>query len=119
MSLPAKCALAHLALLASWPAPLQAHDIYTGVRDRYGVTCCDERDCRPTPYRMTPAGVEMLVDGRWMVVPDYAIQYRTLPGDSGETAGGHWCGFYQGGRIVTHCVILPPNSSALSPRDRP
>jgi hypothetical protein len=37
----------------------------------------------------TAAGVEMLVDGRWIVVPDDTIQYRALDGDNGETAGGH------------------------------
>ena len=44
------------------------------------------------PYRVTPAGVQMLVDGEWIAVPDHVIQYRALPGDTGETAGGHWCG---------------------------
>ncbi len=113
MSVPAKCALASLALLVTWPASSQAHDIYTGVKDRNGVSCCDERDCKPAPYRMTPAGVEMLVDGRWMVVPDDTIQYHVLLGDAGDTAGGHWCGFYLGPQIVTHYAILPPRSSAF------
>ena len=40
------------------------------------------------PYRVTPTGVQMFVDGEWIAVPDYAIQYRALPGDTGETAGG-------------------------------
>jgi hypothetical protein len=34
----------------------------------------------------------MLVDGKWMAVPAETIFYRALPGDTGETAGGHWCG---------------------------
>ena len=119
MSVPAKCALASLALLVTWPASSQAHDIYTGVKDRYGVSCCDERDCKPAPYRMTPAGVEMLVDGRWMVVPDDTIQYRVLAGDTGETGGGHWCGWSTSHGTRTLCTILPPNSAGLSPRGRP
>jgi hypothetical protein len=37
-------------------------------------------------------GVQMYVDDDWFDVPDGSIQYRTLPGDTGETRGGHWCG---------------------------
>ncbi len=54
----------------------------------------------------------MLVDGKWIVVPNETLQYRTLDGDTGETAGGHWCG-RTGAVTVTFCAILPP-SSALS-----
>jgi hypothetical protein len=34
----------------------------------------------------------MFVDGRWIDVPSERIQYRGLLGDTGESAGGHWCG---------------------------
>jgi hypothetical protein len=65
-----------------------------------------------------PTGVQMFVDGDWITVPDYTIQYRALPGDTGETAGGHWCGFVRdrnGGRgeYGTLCAILPPNAAAI------
>ena len=85
-----------------------------------GNSCCNDQDCRPVPYRVTPAGVQMLVHGDWIAVPDHAIQYRALPGDTGETAGGHWCGRNpqngQGDRLdyATHCAILPPNPTAIS-----
>ena len=91
----------------SWPS--QAHDIYMSLVDRDGQTCCHDRDCRPARYRTTAAGVEMLVDGRWIVVPDDTIQYRALNGDTGETAGGHWCGKLEYG--VTYCAVLPPRSA--------
>jgi hypothetical protein len=91
----------------SWPS--QAHDIYMSLVDRDGQTCCHGRDCRPARYRSTAAGVEMLVDGRWIVVPDDPIQYRALNGDTGETAGGHWCGKLEYG--VTYCAVLPPRSA--------
>jgi hypothetical protein len=68
---------------------------------------------------MTPAGVQMFVDGEWIVVPDYTIQYRALLGDMGETDGGHWCGRIRSGRndrmdYTTHCAVLPPNPTAIS-----
>ena len=69
------------------------------------------------PYRVTPTGVQMFVDGEWIAVPDHTIQYRALPGDTGETAGGHWCGDIRrnGYRLdySTHCAILPPNATAI------
>jgi hypothetical protein len=61
----------------------------------------------------------MLVEGRWVDVPPPAIQYRALPGDTGETAGGHWCGAIHENyepnldpTYTTRCAILPPNSGA-------
>jgi hypothetical protein len=73
MSMPTRYVLASLALLVSWSAPSQAHDIYTGLTNRNGRSCCNDRDCRPAPYRVTPAGVEMLVDDKWIAVPDDTI----------------------------------------------
>jgi hypothetical protein len=60
----------------------------------------------------------MFVDGEWIVVPDYMIQYRALPGDTGETAGGHWCGRIQDGNgyrmgYATRCAVLPPNATEI------
>lgn len=96
----------------------EAHDIYPHLKDPWGNSCCDETDCRPAPYRVTPAGVQMLVDGEWIAVPGYTIQYRALSGDTGATGGGHWCGrayrkvddsiFH-----VTQCAVLPPSTAAL------
>jgi hypothetical protein len=58
----------------------------------------------------------MYVYGHWVAVPGNRIQYRALPGDPGETRGGHWCGSghhpYLGPEdYVTRCAILPPNPS--------
>ena len=102
----------------------EGHDIYTGLKDRLGESsCCNETDCRPAHYRVTAAGVDMLLDDEWVHVPNEAIQYRTLHGDAGETNGGHWCGVTslqsyelhpyhpaipQSSRFYTRCVILPP-----------
>jgi hypothetical protein len=104
--------------LLSFEPPADAHDIYSHLRDRSGKSCCDETDCRPAPYRVTPTGVQMFVEGEWIAVPDYTIQYRALLGDTGETDGGHWCGRMQNGQgqrmdYATHCAILPPNPTAI------
>jgi hypothetical protein len=106
-------------LIASMlPSHVQAHDLYSALVDAWGKTCCDDRDCHPVSYRFTARGVQMFVAGQWIDVPPIALQYRTLPGDTGETAGGHWCGSVyrddEFGNIVytTRCAILPPNSAS-------
>jgi hypothetical protein len=105
-------------LLVGFEPPSEAHDIYSHLKDWRGNSCCNDQDCRPGPYRVTPAGVQMLVNGDWIAVPDRTIQYRALPGDTGETAGGHWCGDIRykpgdGMDYSTHCAILPPNATAI------
>ena len=104
--------------LLSFEPPTEAHDIYSHLMNGLGGSCCNEKDCRPAPYRMTATGVQMFVDGEWIVVPDFTIQYRALLGDTGETAGGNWCGRIQNGRgyrldYATRCAILPPNAAAI------
>ena len=88
-----KPALLSAILAVSLPLPAQAHDIYSHLRSPLGESCCDDRDCRPAPYRFISGHWQMFVDRRWIDVPDYTIQYRALLGDRSETGGGHWCGF--------------------------
>ena len=100
-----------LCLLCYSQLQAHAHDIYTHLTDERGNSCCDNSDCRPTHYRITALGVEMLVNERWLYIPRGAIQYRSLQGDNGETAGGHWCGdSYEG---ITYCAFLPPNVAMI------
>ncbi len=108
-----------IALLAlSVGATVEAHDIYSGLIDADGYSCCDNGDCRPAHYRLSLGGVEMFVYGQWFAVPPDKIQYRTLPGDTGETRGGHWCGSFGSDApgsialIHTQCAILPPQSTS-------
>jgi hypothetical protein len=108
---PPTFVLLSLVLAFSCPAAVNAHDIYTGLRNSFGRSCCADHDCRPAHYRLTPAGVQMLISGQWIVVPNDTIQYRALDGDTGETAGGHWCGLTGGHITVTYCAILPPSSA--------
>ena len=116
-----KSALLVAVLIINLPSPLQAHDIYSDLVDAAGKSCCDDRDCRPVPYRMTAGRVKMLVDERWIDVPEDTIQYRALPDDAGETGGGHWCGFALTPLNVddvepvytTRCAILPPQAASI------
>jgi hypothetical protein len=114
-----RSALISAILAVSLPLPTQAHDIYSHLVDEVGASCCDNRDCQPVLYRFIANGVQMFVDRRWIDVPSDRIQYRSLPGDTGETGGGHWCGStYEpdfsdlGALYMTKCAILPPQSAS-------
>jgi hypothetical protein len=91
---------------------------YRQYKDRYGQSCCNERDCRPagdfleTVVNGEPV-VRMLIDGTWItvarsyVVADYASDGRA-----------HFCGrLYMTGSNPTDvkpepiCVILPPRDT--------
>ena len=116
-----KSALLLTVLVTNLPPPLRAHDIYSHLVDAAGQSCCDDRDCRPVPYRMTADGVKMFVDRRWIDVPEGTIQYRALPDDTSETGGGHWCGFAIAPVseedlppvYTTRCAILPPQAASI------
>jgi hypothetical protein len=113
--------LALIGLLALTPGPIQAHDIYSHLVDDLGRRCCNDVDCRPARYRLRATGVEMFVYGHWIAVPSDKILYRALPGDTGETSGGHWCGMEgrgEDGSLIlddpfTRCAILPPQSATV------
>jgi hypothetical protein len=116
-----RCALVCLIFLTNSPAATQAHDIYTGLYTKYGTACCDRTDCRPARYRVAATEVLMLIGQNWLSVPPDAIQYRLLEGDSGETGGGHWCGYWVNEPTetgyVTLCAILPPSLARAAARD--
>ena len=111
-----KSALVSAVILINLPLVVQAHDIYSDVVDGAGQSCCDNRDCQPVRYRVSGGAVQMFVYGQWLVIPGDKIQYRTIPNDTGETAGGHWCGQGHQSRnyvfYTTRCAILPPQAAA-------
>jgi hypothetical protein len=108
------------SLLAISAEPPQAHDIYSHLVDDRGDACCDNTDCRPAHYRFSFSGVEMFVYSQWFAVPPHMVQYRALPGDTGETRGGHWCGSFGSDApgaialIYTRCAILPPQAASVA-----
>jgi hypothetical protein len=55
----------------------------------------------------------MLVNDVWVYIPKGTLQFRGLPGDLGETAGGHWCGEPFEGGFITYCAFVPPNIAFL------
>lgn len=58
------CILAILFVL-----PAGAHDIYSTWKDNKGMSCCNNRDCRPAQTRVNGTVVEVLIDGEWVPVP--------------------------------------------------
>ena len=111
--------LALACVVAAATLPLQAHDLYSHLKDAAGGSCCDDRDCRPAPYRFIADNLQMFVDGRWIDVPMTQVQYRALLGDSGTTDGGHWCGStYEPDAsglnrlYITKCAVLPPRAAS-------
>ena len=94
-----------LLALCIGPQPSAAHDIYSHLVDSEGASCCNEIDCAPAPFQVTPIGIQMLVHGRWIAVPNNKIQYRLLPGDMGVTSGS--CRPY--GRRLPSCYRRAPS----------
>lgn len=80
---------------------------YRSLRDARGLSCCDEADCRPVPYRAIGGRMEVFI-GRatfgaqapeaWMRVPPEAILVRENP-----TGAAVACFF--GGRVA--CFVRP------------
>lgn len=97
-----------LAALLACQQPAAAHDIYANLTNASGRSCCDGSECRPAPYRATEGRVEMLINGQWVHIPKGNVQYRTLPGDTGASGGGHWCGEPFESGYITYCAFLPP-----------
>ena len=111
-----------LAVLVIGSGPVRAHDRYSHLLDGWG-TRCNNTDCRPARFRITPRGVEMFVDRKWIRIPPDKLQYRIPHGDSGETGGGRWCGSSDWGFDgtgnpdlygVTRCAVLPPNFALVA-----
>jgi hypothetical protein len=105
----------HACALLVAPSPVASHTIYSDVYNKEGVPCCDENDCVPAPFRVTPDGVQMIVRGVWISVPRWYIQYRVLPGDT-TPHRSHWCGPLHlvpttGMNTKTRCAIPPPQAS--------
>lgn len=113
-----KSALVCVLLLL--PFPSQAHEIYTTLHAYDGVPCCNQTDCRPAEFRVTPAGVKMFIEDQWHDIPSERIQHLALEGDHGATGGGHWCGttrhfdLWEGKLVFTRCAIIPPSVTSLT-----
>lgn len=86
-------ALAFVAVVQVFlPLKARAHDVYSGPEWRVpgspGVSCCDNRDCRPTRAYMGEDGLWRAWSGyKWITVP----ADRVLPTDLAKDGRSHLC----------------------------
>ena len=87
---------------------------YRSYKDNRGVSCCNEKDCRPaSDYVDTVVNgqpvVRLLIEGAWVSVSRYFVV-----AEDASDGRAHWCGttLTAAGsserRPVPMCVILPP-----------
>jgi hypothetical protein len=92
------------ALAGLAPTGTEGHDWYSGLKDRYGVSCCDGEDCQPTAMCRLPDGREGLV------VFDVCrpIPWDRVLGLASPDGRAHVCAVpsRNGGGLLVLCVIL-------------
>jgi hypothetical protein len=88
----------------SFSVPAGSHDWYTGLRSPDGMSCCNERDCRPVAYRINPdtGREEIKANGAW-----HHVEYDKVLPFSSPDGGSHACWGEAAGRPVFRCIILP------------
>ncbi len=70
------------------------------------MSCCNDRDCRPTQARHTNKGWEVQINGVWDVVDDKYIVHKAAPDGGPHICAGEPSSMDPLGR--KYCVILPP-----------
>lgn len=72
-----------------------------------GMSCCDNKDCRPSDHRVQSDGtIQFNIAGRWLTVPrSLTLEVLTPDGQ------GHWCGVHETTSPITFCAILPRSGS--------
>lgn len=101
-------------MVLPWAIPLGAetghdrfHNVYKNWHTRDGESCCNEQDCSPIEGRVTEKGVEISVNGEWVVVPQSKIRPYASP-----DGGFHACISPQTMHIYKaeqriRCVVVP------------
>ena len=92
-----------LSLLLAAAAPAWAHGWYTGLRNRSGISCCEDKDCRPVELCVLPDRKEgLLIEGVCRPIPwDKVLNVASPDG------GAHACWQPFGHPPPVRCVILP------------
>ena len=92
-----------LAALLATAAPAQAHGWYTGLRNKNGISCCDDKDCRPVRLCVLPNRKEgVLIENVCRPIPwDKVLKVASPDG------GAHACWQHFGHPPAIRCVILP------------
>jgi hypothetical protein len=99
-------ALAVLLLLAA--APAAAHEWYTGLKSNDGESCCNERDCAPTPMCIGGAGHEgLLLGGICFPVPWDKVLDVPSPDGAAHVCWENHPDHHSRIRPKIRCVILP------------
>jgi hypothetical protein len=109
--------LALFLVIGAWAAAAHINDRgmdYRAYKDRRGVPCCNDTDCRPAAdYADTVVNgqgvVRLLIDGSWISVSRYFVV-----AEDATDGRAHWCGktmlVGKESRPVPACIILPPRS---------
>jgi hypothetical protein len=95
---------------AAFSVPAVAHEWYTGLRSPDGMSCCNERDCRPVAYRINPGTgrEEINAKGAW-----HPVEYDKVLLFSSPDGGSHACWGEAAGRPIFRCIILPGMASLV------
>jgi hypothetical protein len=93
----------------AWVGHSFFHDFYNTLFNRkMNVSCCNNKDCRPTSSRMVGNHYEIKLNGHWVRVPDTAIIPKTAPDSGAHICAGDPSFDDPLGKI--YCVILPPET---------
>jgi hypothetical protein len=89
---------------AAFSVPASAHEWYTGLRSPDGMSCCNERDCRPVAYRINPdtGREEIKANGAW-----HPVEYDKVLPFSPPDGAYHACWSNAAGSPNFRCIMLP------------
>lgn len=101
-----------LTLVMAHPAPAQMkghsenHEFYKRMKiPGTGLSCCNDRDCRPAPHRVMPNGEIQFQSrtGSWFTPPPHKLLHEVTP-----DGGSHLCSLPTNvGSEYTFCAIVP------------
>ena len=100
--------IAMIVAPAAFSVPASAHEWYTGLRSSDGMSCCNERDCRPVAYRINrdTGREEIQANGAW-----YPVEYEKVLPFSSPDGGYHACWGNAAGSHDFRCIMLPGMAS--------
>lgn len=80
------------------------HGFYDQLRQpQTGISCCNDKDCRPAKWKVTKNGVAFQIGSKWIEAPMSSVIETETPDQ-----GGHWCGVNEGSDYpTTFCAVIP------------
>lgn len=67
---------------------------------------CHTGECRPTRYRIVEGKLQMILNRKWVDIPDHAIQPRESVPANLWAEEAHICAFYVNGILNVECAIV-------------